>query len=126
MGKKNPDNENDVKALVRDWFIDRNAWHYAPIQNGMGAHGIHDRIGCVPIVITPEMVGRKFGLFVSVESKRPGRRAEPRRGMTTMQAMHMDEILEAGGVSICCDGKEDDFAVLNYLVPALVVETTRG
>lgn len=99
--------ENHVKALVKEWFDVRGAWHYAPIQNGMGVHGIHDRIGCVPITITPEMVGKKIGLFVSVEAKRPGRRGEERRGMSAHQAQHMLDIRKAGGVSILCDGNED-------------------
>jgi len=100
--------ENDVKdKLVKLWYEKRGAWHYAPIQTGLGEHGIHDRIGCVPIVVTPAMVGKKIGLFVSVEAKKPGRRGEPRRGMSMQQERHMTEIRAAGGVSICCDSYED-------------------
>lgn len=99
--------ENDVKALVKDWFDRFRAWSYAPIQTGMGAHGIHDRIGCVPITITPEMVGYTVGLFVSVEAKRPGRRGEAREGMSAHQEDNLECINARGGVSICCDGVED-------------------
>lgn len=115
--RKTLQSENDVKALVKKWFDARGAWHYAPIQNGMGVAGIHDRIGCVPITITPEMVGKRFGLFVSVESKRPGRRTEKDRGMSAKQREHLTSILAAGGVALVCDGGEDDFFLLNYLVP---------
>ena len=109
-GRKKPGelrDEGDVKALVQDWFNDHDGWHYAPVQSGLGVHGIHDRLGCVPIVVTPEMVGKRIGLFVSVESKKPGRRGEKHRGMSQHQFDHMNAINEAGGISICCDGKED-------------------
>ena len=99
--------ENDVKALVKQWFDDRNAWHYAPIQNGLGVHGIHDRIGCAPIIVTPDMVGMGLGLFVSIEAKKPGRRAEPDRGMSKHQIGNLLGIRAARGMSICCDGPED-------------------
>lgn len=102
------ESENDVKTkLVKPWYDALGAWHYAPIQNGLGEHGIHDRIGCVPIIVTPEMVGKKIGLFVSIEAKKPGRRGEPRRGMSVHQQQHLEEILAAGGLSICCDSEED-------------------
>ena len=99
--------ENHVKSLVADWFKAHAAWHYAPIQNGMGVHGIHDRIGCVPVTVTPEMAGKRIGLFVSVECKKPGRRGEKIRGMSVHQFTHMEAIRAAGGLSICCDGVED-------------------
>ena len=73
----------------------------------MGTHGIPDRIGCVPIVVTPEMVGKRLGLFVAVESKRPGRRGEKDRGMKQNQKDHMDAINHTGGIAICCDGVDD-------------------
>lgn len=118
--KRPPKTENHVKELVRDWFNAKDAWHYAPIQNGLGAHGIHDRIGCVPIVITPQMVGKTVGLFVSIEAKRPGHRKEKHRGMSARQLDNAMAILDAGGLAACCDGAEDlnlldiDIATLQY------------
>lgn len=100
--------ENHVKdKIVKPWYDGKEAWHYAPIQNGLGVHGIHDRIGCVPIVVTPQMVGKRIGLFVTVEAKRPGRRGEKDRGMNKHQKDNMTEIRAAGGLSICCDSFED-------------------
>ncbi len=99
--------EDDVKDILKDWFTAHAAWHYAPIQNGLGVHGIHDRIGCVPVTVTPAMVGKRIGLFVSVEAKRPGRRGEKNRGMSTHQYNHMIDIIVASGISLCCDGQED-------------------
>jgi len=99
--------ENHVKALVKEWYDLAGAWSYAPIQTGMGAHGIPDRIGCVPIVVTQEMVGKEIGLFVAVESKRPGRRGEKDRGLSQHQKNNLAGINHAGGVAICCDGVDD-------------------
>ena len=99
--------EDHVKDLVKRWFNTRLAWHYAPIQTGMGVHGIHDRVGCVPLTVTPAMVGKTVGLFVSVEAKRPGRRKEKDRGMSTHQEDMRIAVLDAGGAAICCDGLED-------------------
>lgn len=101
--------EDHVKTLIKDWLADYCAgnWSYGPIQNGLGEHGIHDRIACVPVVVTQAMVGKRLGVFVSIEAKRPGRRGEKRRGMSTHQFNHMNAIIEAGGISLCCDGGED-------------------
>ena len=110
--------ENHVKALVKDWYEARNSWSYAPIQNGLGEHGIPDRIGCVPVVVTAEMVGKRVGLFVAVESKAPGRRGEKNRGMTANQALKISDIRDAGGLAICCDGV-DDLHTLNREIDAL-------
>ncbi len=100
--------ENHVKdKIVKPWYDRRGAWHYAPSQNGLGVQGIHDRIGCVPVVVTPEMVGKRIGLFVSVEAKAPGRRGEKDRGMSKHQANNLRAIIDAGGFAACCDSFED-------------------
>lgn len=99
--------ENDVKALVKSTLDRMAAWSYAPVQTGMGAHGIPDRIGCVPVTITPEMVGKTVGLFVAVEAKRPGRRGEKNAGATGAQVNVLREIIDAGGIAVLCDGHED-------------------
>lgn len=99
--------ENDVKGLVKKVFDQAAAWSYAPIQTGMGVHGVPDRIACVPVTITPEMVGSTVGLFVAVEAKRPGRRGTKLGGATGAQVNIMREIIDAGGVAMLADGKAD-------------------
>lgn len=99
--------ESHVKDLVRQWCDAHAAFHFAVVQNGMGVHGIHDRLAALPITITPDMVGKTVALFVSVEAKKPGRRNEPDRGMSKHQVMFMEGVQKAGGVSVCCDGYED-------------------
>lgn len=98
--KRAPKTENDVKALVKRWFDEHGAWHYAPIQNGMGVHGIPDRIGCVPIVVTEAMVGKRIGMFVAVECKAPHRINEKDGGMSKHQANNIRAIDEAGGIGL--------------------------
>lgn len=107
MVKKVITTENDVKELVKKVFDDAGAWSYAPIQTGMGAHGIPDRVGCVPVTITPEMVGQTFGLFVAVEAKRPGRRGEKNAGATGAQMQNLRDIIDAGGIAMLADGSDD-------------------
>jgi len=104
---REPKTEGDVKEMARDWFLDRDGWSYAPVQNGLGVHGIHDRVGVVPVLITPDMVGRKIGAFVSIECKAPGRRGEPRRGLRMHQLLVGEKIREAYGLTVVCDGQED-------------------
>lgn len=99
--------ENDVKTLVKKWYDVRGAWSYAPVQRGMGVHGIPDRIGCLPVVITPEMVGMTFGLFVAVEAKKPGRRGEKNAGAEPSQVNQLRGIIAARGVSALVDGTHD-------------------
>ena len=99
--------ENDVKALVKKVLDNVGAWSYAPIQTGMGVHGIPDRIACVPVTVTQDMVGKRVGLFVAIEAKRPGRRGEKNAGATGQQLDILREILTTGGVAMLVDGQED-------------------
>ena len=108
---KTPTTENHIKDIVRQWCDAHDAFNFAVVQNGMGVHGIHDRLIALPITVTPEMVGKKIALFVSIEAKRPGRRNEPDRGMSKHQVMFMEGVKKAGGVSVCCDGEEDLLAL---------------
>jgi hypothetical protein len=120
MVKKLTETENDVKKLVKKVFDDALAWSYAPIQTGMGVHGIPDRVGCVPVRITPEMVGSVVGLFVAVEAKRPGRRGEKNAGATGQQVDQLRGIIDAGGIAMLVDG-EDDAAVLREALRLLPI-----
>lgn len=99
--------ENQVKDLVRKWCDKQGAFHFAVVQNGMGLHGVHDRLLALPITITPAMVGKRIAVFTSIECKRPGRRNEPDRGMSKHQVLFWEGVTKAGGLSVCCDGPED-------------------
>jgi len=116
--KKLVETENDVKKIVKKVFDAALAWSYAPIQNGMGVHGIPDRVGCVPVRITSEMVGCVVGLFVAVEAKKPGRRGEKNAGATGLQLDNLRDIVDAGGIAMLADG-EDDAETLRMELRAL-------
>jgi ribosomal protein S19 len=105
--KHEPTTENHVKDIVRQWCDKHGAYHFAVVQSGMGVHGIHDRLMALPVTVTPEMVGKKIGLFVALECKKPGRRGEPDRGMSKHQVLFMEGVKKAGGLSFCVDGHED-------------------
>jgi ribosomal protein S19 len=113
--------ENDVKKLVKKWYDVRGAWSYAPIQRGMGEHGIPDRVGCVPVTITPEMVGMTIGVFVGVEAKKPGRRGEENAGAVPSQVGQLRGINDAQGVGALVDGTHD----LDVL-EAIMLTVTKG
>jgi hypothetical protein len=104
---KKIESEDHVKDMVRQWFDSKGAFSWCTVQNGLGIHGIHDRTGVVPLVVTPAMVGKRIGLLVSVEAKAPGRRTEQNRGMSKHQVLFWEGVTGAGGLSICCDGQED-------------------
>lgn len=99
--------EPKVKDKIKAWYDRLQAWSYAPVQNGMGVHGIPDRVGCVPVVITQDMVGKVFGMFVAIEAKGEGRRGEKDRGCTPNQVIQLTGIGKANGVALVCDGDED-------------------
>jgi hypothetical protein len=97
MASDRPYKEPKVKQLVKDWFDARQAFSWAPVSNGFGVHGIPDRVGCVPIVVTPEMVGKRIGVFVGLECKGSERLREKDGGLSAQQIMRLKEIAAAAG-----------------------------
>lgn len=91
--------EGAVKKDVAVWLKAKQAWSFRPVSNGMGQHGIPDIIACIPITITPDMVGRKLGLFAGIETKAPGRRLDA----TPLQAMQIAAITKANGFACVVD-----------------------
>ena len=39
------------------------------VPGGFGKNGIPDHMACVPVTITPDMVGKSFGMFIAAEAK---------------------------------------------------------
>lgn len=121
MSKNFPVNEGDVKDGIKDVFKELDAWFYMPVQTGMGVGGIHDFIACVPVTVTQEMVGKRIGLFVSVETKAPELVADLLRlakagrksahlakdgqfvSNNSLQTYHADAIHDAGGIAKVSD-----------------------
>jgi hypothetical protein len=98
--------EGKVKKRVKVRLKARGIWYYAPVQMGMGVVGIPDFICCMPVLITPDMVGKTFGKFLAIETKAPGKIDQ----LTPNQAARLDEIRAAGGTALVVD---DDMPILN-------------
>lgn len=105
------------KDVLETWFKKRTPFHWAPVSNGMGVHGLPDRMGCVPLVVTQEMVGKTIGVFVGIEVKADGRQGEKRGGCTPQQVLRGMELRSASGVHsvVYCP---DDIRELDALVLA--------
>ena len=85
-----------LKKLMPD-----KTWSFAPVQSGMGAHGIPDILMCVPTVILPEHVGRTMGRFVAIEAKIHPNKATP------LQEHQLEGIAAAGGQALIVTGHKD-------------------
>lgn len=91
--------EGKVKQAVREVLAKRGCYWFFPMQNGLGRVGIPDIIACLPVTITNEMVGKKIGVFVGIETKAPGKLSR----ITANQKKELDAIADHGGVSILAD-----------------------
>lgn len=88
--------EDDVKKkIIQPWLSSLGAWQFMPVSRGMGVSGIPDHIACVPVTVTPEMVGKTIGIFVAPEAKRPDKKLNA----SEKQKIQMNRIDEACGVT---------------------------
>lgn len=94
--------EGKVKKALRKTLTAHGAWHYMPVQNGMGCVGIPDIIACVPVTITEDMVGKRVGLFLGLEAKAPGFSTNT----TPNQANVLNQIYRSDGTAIVADNTE--------------------
>lgn len=76
--------EGKVKESVKKVLKLFNSYYHMPVQNGMGSPTL-DFVACVPVKITSDMVGRTVGLYVTIETKAPGKKPTPRQQLTMMQ-----------------------------------------
>lgn len=79
--------EGKVKAKVKAWLKDRNAYWFCPVQNGMGSPALdfmHVTIPGYPVI--------------AIETKAPGKKP------TVRQERTIREIREAGGTVFVIDG----------------------
>ncbi len=87
--------EGRVKKKVNELLKASGVWYFTPVSNGMGTHGIPDKICCVPVKVTAKMVGRQLGLFLAIETKRDATTTPTKR-----QEMQLKSIRDAGGMAI--------------------------
>ncbi len=86
-------NETDLKKKIKV-ALPKDAWHYAPVQTGMGAGGIPDIIVCQPYKIMIEDLGKTLGLFVGIEAKMKGNKP------SALQTTQLKGIAAAGGKAL--------------------------
>ena len=89
--------EGAVKAKVKDYLKARGIWHFMPVSNGMGVHGIPDIIAIID------------GRFVGIECKAPGKR----NNTSELQKQQIAAINAAGGLAIVVDDAEQLPALLH-------------
>lgn len=82
--------EGRVKAAVKKYLDAQGVWHFSPVSNGMGRHGIPDIIACWR------------GRFIAIECKAPGKRANT----SALQDREIAAIRTAGGVALVVDDVE--------------------
>ena len=88
--------EGKVKNAVKAYLKEIGAWHFLPVSNGMGRHGIPDIIVCWQ------------GRFIAVECKAPGKRSNT----SALQDRELAGIAAAGGVAVVVDDVEQLKAAL--------------
>ena len=70
-----------------------------------------DLIGLLPVLVQPSHVGKTLGVFLAVETKKPGWRLTPGDKRGQAQAAFLQSVRGFGGVGgFCCTA--DDFAKL--------------
>lgn len=99
--------EAKVKKEIRDWMKGEGIFSFMPVSNGMGMHGVSDVIACVPVTITPDMVGLEVGVFFAVETKAPGKRGHKNRGASVLQVRFMKNVAKAFGFAMVADCVEE-------------------
>jgi hypothetical protein len=92
--------EGRVKTQVKDWLNAHGVWHFSPVSNGMGRHGIPDLICCYQ------------GRFLGIECKAPGKR----HTVTPLQQRELRKIDAAGGIALVVD----DASQLPHLLGDLI------
>ena len=91
--------EGKVKAACKKFLRERGVFFFMPVSNGMGQVGIPDIICCYK------------GLFVAIETKAPGKRAN----VTDNQKRIMENIREADGFAFVVDDPSELSVLFNSI-----------
>jgi hypothetical protein len=79
--------EGKVKAAVKKLLDAKGIWHFSPVSNGMGRHGIPDVICCWD------------GRLLAIECKAPGKRSNT----SVLQDREIAAIRAANGLAVVID-----------------------
>ncbi|NDD54355.1 hypothetical protein EBZ39_10845 [bacterium] len=71
-----------------------------PMRHGLG-NGTSDLIGLIPVEVTPDMVGKKVGIFFAVEVKKP--KVYTKKKHLEEQVHFLEFVCQNGGVGVMCD-----------------------
>lgn len=80
------------------------------IRYGVGNPGGSDLIGWTPVVVTPDMVGRKVAVFTAIEVKAP--RGKP----TDAQVNFLHQVALAGGIAGIARSADEAVAIAQLRV----------
>tara|TARA_R110000772_G_scaffold71363_3_gene156486 strand:+ start:2476 stop:2847 length:372 start_codon:yes stop_codon:yes gene_type:complete len=113
MAKQTPEGrvKDAIKKHLKTYYPDN--FHFLPVSNGMGRHGIPDFVCSIPTVITADMVGDTIGVFVGIEAKTLKGKVSP------LQSQCLGDISRSYGAAIVVWGSDDVGRIDGYLISAL-------
>lgn len=113
MAKQTP--EGRVKDAIRKAFKEYHpdAFTFLPAAGVMGSNGIPDFVCCVPLEITPDMVGQTVGIFAGVEAK------TMRGKVSDLQRDKLNKIAEAAGVACLVWSSDEAPAKISNLLSTI-------
>ena len=76
------------------------------VRAGLEAEGASDLVGIKTITVTQEMVGKKIGVFLAVEVKKPSWE-KPSTETEREQQNFIDQIVSRGGIAFFINNHED-------------------
>ena len=89
--------EGKVKNAIKKLLDTKGIWHFSPVSNGMGRHGIPDIICCWN------------GRFLAIECKAPGKRGNT----SVLQDREIAAIKGANGLAVVVDDVEQLKELIN-------------
>ncbi len=104
--------EKDTKDAVKKTLksLSPMMYQFMPAAGYGGQKGVPDHIACIPVVITPEMVGSTYGMFVGIESKKP------KGELHGLQPLNLAQIIAAGGFAQVVHSKEEAEVLKQQLI----------
>lgn len=76
------------------------------VRAGLEAEGASDLIGIKAVTITPEMVGKTFGVFLAVEVKKPSWK-RPTTETELRQENFINQVIKRGGIGFFINNADD-------------------